>query len=122
MRTLDHMKREKQLKIASETVWVYAPLAHRMGLYNIKTELEDLSMKYMEPEAYKDIARKLAETKRERTRYINEFIRPVKDKLVASGFSISISTAVPRASIPSGIRSKRKAWHSKRCTTFSPSA
>ncbi len=82
MRTLDHMKREKQLKIASETVWVYAPLAHRMGLYNIKTELEDLSMKYMEPEAYKDIARKLAETKRERTRYINEFIRPIKEKLV----------------------------------------
>jgi guanosine-3',5'-bis(diphosphate) 3'-pyrophosphohydrolase len=90
MRTLDHMKREKQLKIASETVWVYAPLAHRMGLYNIKTELEDLSMKYMEPEAYKDIARKLAETKRERTRYINEFIRPIKEKLVNSGFQFDI--------------------------------
>jgi guanosine-3',5'-bis(diphosphate) 3'-pyrophosphohydrolase len=90
MRTLDHMKREKQLKIASETVWVYAPLAHRMGLYNIKTELEDLSMKYMEPEAYKDIARKLAETKRERTRYINEFIRPIKDKLSHAGFSFEI--------------------------------
>jgi guanosine-3',5'-bis(diphosphate) 3'-pyrophosphohydrolase len=90
MRTLDHMKREKQLKIASETVWVYAPLAHRMGLYNIKTELEDLSMKYMEPEAYKDIARKLAETKRERTRYINEFIRPIKEKLVSSGFQFDI--------------------------------
>jgi guanosine-3',5'-bis(diphosphate) 3'-pyrophosphohydrolase len=63
MRTLDYMKREKQLKIASETVWVYAPLAHRMGLYNIKTELEDLSMKYMEPEAYKDIAKKLLKLK-----------------------------------------------------------
>src|SRR5690349_23775353 len=70
MRTLDYMKRDKQLKIASETVWVYAPLAHRMGLYNVKTELEDLSMKYLEPEAYKDIARRLAETKRERSRYI----------------------------------------------------
>jgi GTP pyrophosphokinase len=90
MRTLDHMKREKQLKIASETVWVYAPLAHRMGLYNIKTELEDLSMKYMEPEAYRDIARKLAETKRERTRYINEFIRPIKDKLVAAHLQFEI--------------------------------
>src|SRR6476619_1028447 len=90
MRTLDHMKREKQLKIASETVWVYAPLAHRMGLYNIKTELEDLSMKYMEPEAYKEIARKLAETKRERTMYINEFIRPLKDKLVSGGFEFEI--------------------------------
>lgn len=90
MRTLDFMKREKQLKIASETVWVYAPLAHRMGLYSIKTELEDLSMKYMEPEAYKDIAKKLAETKRERSRYINEFIRPIKDKLVSNGFNFEI--------------------------------
>jgi len=62
MRTLDSMKREKQLKIASETVYVFAPLAHRMGLYNIKTELEDLAMKYLEPEEYKEIARKLAET------------------------------------------------------------
>lgn len=90
MRTLDHMKREKQLKIASETVWVYAPLAHRMGLYNIKTELEDLSMKYMEPEAYRDIARKLSETKRERTRYINEFIRPLKEKMTAVGLNFEI--------------------------------
>ncbi len=90
MRTLDYMKREKQLKISSETVWVYAPLAHRMGLYNIKTELEDLSMKYLEPEAYKDIARKLAETKRERSRYINEFIRPIKEKLEVSYFDFEI--------------------------------
>ncbi|TAH12084.1 MAG: bifunctional (p)ppGpp synthetase/guanosine-3',5'-bis(diphosphate) 3'-pyrophosphohydrolase [Sphingobacteriia bacterium] len=90
MRTLDHMKREKQLKIASETVWVYAPLAHRMGLYNIKTELEDLSMKYMEADAYKEIAKKLSETKRERTRYINEFIRPIKEKLIAGNFNFEI--------------------------------
>ncbi len=81
MRTLDSMKRDKQLKISSETVYVYAPLAHRMGLYNIKTEMEDLAMKYMEPEVYKGIARKLAETKKERTRYINEFIRPIREKL-----------------------------------------
>ncbi|TAE14233.1 MAG: bifunctional (p)ppGpp synthetase/guanosine-3',5'-bis(diphosphate) 3'-pyrophosphohydrolase [Bacteroidetes bacterium] len=90
MRTMDFMKPEKQLKISSETVWVYAPLAHRMGLYAIKTELEDLSMKYMEPDAYKDIAKKLAETKRERTRYINEFIRPLKEKLDVSGFNFEI--------------------------------
>jgi guanosine-3',5'-bis(diphosphate) 3'-pyrophosphohydrolase len=90
MRTLDYMKREKQLKISSETVWVYAPLAHRMGLYNIKTELEDLSMKYLEPEAYKDIARRLAETKRERSRYINEFIKPLKEKLDVAGFDFEI--------------------------------
>ena len=81
MRTLDHMKSDKQLKISSETVYVYAPLAHRMGLYNIKTEMEDLAMKYLEPDAYKEIARKLAETKKERSRYINEFIKPLKDKL-----------------------------------------
>ncbi len=90
MRTLDYMKREKQLKIASETIWVYAPLAHRMGLYNIKTEMEDLSMKYLEPEEYKDIAQKLSETKRERTRYINEFIKPLKDKLKKAGFKFEI--------------------------------
>src|SRR5204863_1877603 len=90
MRTLDYMKPEKQLKISSETIWVYAPLAHRMGLYNIKTELEDLSMKYMEPEAYKDIARKLADTKRERSRYINEFIKPLKEKLTALGYDFDI--------------------------------
>src|SRR4051794_8677344 len=90
MRTLDYMKREKQLKIASETVWVYAPLAHRMGLYNIKTELEDLSMKYLEPQEYKEIARKLAETKRERTRYINELIKAVNDKLLKGELDFEI--------------------------------
>ena len=90
MRTLDSMKREKQLKIASETIWVYAPLAHRMGLYSIKTEMEDLSMKYMEPDAYREIAQKLAETKRERGRYINEFIRPLKEKLDATGLKFDI--------------------------------
>lgn len=90
MRTLDSMKREKQLKISSETVYVYGPLAHRMGLYNIKTELEDLAMKYMEPDAYREIARKLSETKRERTRYINEFIKPIKEKLDKGQFNFEI--------------------------------
>ncbi|ANI90678.1 RelA/SpoT family protein [Arachidicoccus ginsenosidimutans] len=90
MRTLDWMKPEKQLKIASETVWVYAPLAHRMGLYAIKTEMEDLAMKYLEPQEYRDIARKLSETKRERTRFINEFIKPIKEKLQASHFNFDI--------------------------------
>jgi len=90
MRTLDSMKREKQLKIASETVYVYAPLAHRMGLYNIKTEMEDLAMKYLEPETYKEIAQKLAETKRERTKFINEFIKPLNEKLEKTGFNFEI--------------------------------
>src|SRR5690242_13717470 len=90
MRTLDSMKREKQLKIASETVYVYAPLAHRMGLYTIKTEMEDLAMKYLEPETYKEIAQKLAETKRERTKFINEFIKPLNEKLQKTGFDFEI--------------------------------
>ncbi|MEY2836135.1 MAG: hypothetical protein RLZZ557_1797 [Bacteroidota bacterium] len=90
MRTLDSMKVEKQLKIASETVYVYAPLAHRMGLYTVKTEMEDLSMKYLEPEVYRQIAKKLAETKRERSRYINEFIKPVKEKLDRTGYAFEI--------------------------------
>ncbi len=90
MRTLDSMKRENQLKISSETVYVYAPLAHRMGLYNIKTEMEDLAMKYMEPDTYKYIAQKLNDTKRERTKYINDFIRPIKEKLDKAGFDFDI--------------------------------
>src|SRR5215204_5487769 len=90
MRTLDSMKHEKQLKVSSETVYVYAPLAHRMGLYSIKTELEDLSMKYLEPDTYKEIARKLAETRRERARFINEFIKPLEDNLTTAGLSFEI--------------------------------
>ena len=90
MRTLESMKREKQLKIASETIYVYAPLAHRMGLYNIKTEMEDLAMKYMEPDSYRYLAEKLADTKRERTRYINDFIRPLKEKLTQGKFDFEI--------------------------------
>ena len=90
MRTMDSMKREKQLKISSETVYVYAPLAHRMGLYAIKTEMEDLSMKYLEPDTYRYIAQKLNDTKRERTRYINDFIRPIKEKMEKADFKFEI--------------------------------
>ncbi len=90
MRTMDSMKREKQIKISSETVYVYAPLAHRMGLYNIKTEMEDLSMKYLESDIYKDIAKKLNETKKERAKFINDFIKPIKDKLTKQGFDFEI--------------------------------
>lgn len=90
MRTLDSLKREKQLKIASETMFLYAPLAHRMGLYAIKTELEDLSLKHTEQELYKDIARKLQEKKRERTKFIADFIRPLKEELEKRGFDFEI--------------------------------
>jgi GTP diphosphokinase / guanosine-3',5'-bis(diphosphate) 3'-diphosphatase len=77
MRTMDFMPREKQLKICSETIYLYAPLAHRLGLYAIKSELEDLSMKYMEPETYKFIANRLNEKKTEREFFVKEFIGPI---------------------------------------------
>lgn len=90
MRTMDSMPRHKQLKIASETMYLYAPLAHRLGLYAVKSELEDLSMKYTERDMYKDIAHKLQQTKRDRTRYINEFIKPINDELIRQGFTARI--------------------------------
>lgn len=90
MRTLDSLKREKQLKIASETMYLYAPLAHRMGLYAIKTEMEDLSLKHTDPDLYKDIARRLSETKRERTRFIHDFIKPLKEELEKREFNFDI--------------------------------
>lgn len=81
MRTMDFMPRDKQLKISSETVYLYAPLAHRLGLYMLKSELEDLSMKYMEPVTYKYIAHQLNEKKAERENFIKDFITPVKEIL-----------------------------------------
>jgi guanosine-3',5'-bis(diphosphate) 3'-pyrophosphohydrolase len=81
MRTLDHMAREKQLKIASETLFLYAPLAHRLGLYYIKTELEDLSLKFKEPETYDDIINRLQKTQAVRTRFINAFTLPIRRAL-----------------------------------------
>jgi len=81
MRTLGSMPRDKQLKIASETSFIYAPLAHRLGLYEVKTELEDLSLKYTRPDVYLNIVRKLNETKKNRNNYIEDFIRPIKEEL-----------------------------------------
>lgn len=90
MRTLDSMSEDKQLKIASETVFIYAPLAHRMGLYNIKSELEDLSLKYTKPEEYYSIERKLEETKEEREKYIADFTKIIKEKLDEEGLNFEI--------------------------------
>ncbi|MEP1035110.1 bifunctional (p)ppGpp synthetase/guanosine-3',5'-bis(diphosphate) 3'-pyrophosphohydrolase [Ekhidna sp.] len=81
MRTLESMPRNKQLKIANETIYLYAPLAHRLGLYSFKSELEDLYLKYSEPEVYNDISGKINETKDSRNKFIRNFIRPIKDKL-----------------------------------------
>lgn len=86
MRTLGSMPRHKQLKIAAETSFIYAPLAHRLGLYNFKTEFQDLCMKITEPEKYQEIAKKLQETKQERTRYINEFLKPINEALHEIGY------------------------------------
>lgn len=90
MRTLESLKREKQLKIASETLYLYAPLAHRMGLYAIKTELEDLALKYTEPDLYKDIAQRLQDKKKERAKFIHDFIKPLKEELEKRGFHFDI--------------------------------
>lgn len=90
MRTMESMPSHKQMKIASETLFIYAPLAHRLGLYAIKSELEDLSLKYTQPDVYRDIAQKLAETKKERTKFINEFIRPVQEMLDERDFQYEI--------------------------------
>lgn len=88
MRTLGSMSHSSQLKISSETLFLYAPLAHRLGLYAIKTELEDLAIKYTESEKYEEIARKLAATKTQRNRYIREFIEPLREKLEAAGLDV----------------------------------
>ena len=81
MRTLQYLSSKKQTKIASETLYLYAPLAHRLGLYSIKTELEDLSLKFTNNIEYTTISKKLNETKDNREKYIKRFIRPIKEKL-----------------------------------------
>ena len=81
MQTIQSMSEEKQLKIASETLYIYAPLAHKIGLYNIKTELEDLSLKYTEPNVYNDIIDKLKDSKEEQDLYIKEFSKILKKAL-----------------------------------------
>jgi len=81
MQTMDSMPAHKQVKIASETLYIYAPMAHRIGLYNIKTELEDLGLKYTEPEVYNDILSKIKESKEEQDQYIETFSKVIKDSL-----------------------------------------
>jgi guanosine-3',5'-bis(diphosphate) 3'-pyrophosphohydrolase len=92
MRTLESMRGDKQQKIASETLYLYAPLAHRLGLYNMKSELEDLCLKYKEPEVYHEIETSLAKSKAVRTRFINQFIVPIKRRLDASAFNFEIKS------------------------------
>ena len=90
MRILDTYSEEKRQSIAREASFLYAPLAHRMGLYAVKTELEDLSLKHTNREIYREIAHKLNETKRSRDKFISDFITPLKEKLGELGFEFSI--------------------------------
>lgn len=90
MRTLESMSREKQLKIASETLFLYAPLAHRLGLYSIKSELEDLSLRAKEPEVYHDIEHRLKKGESVRKRFISRFILPIRQALERENFEFEI--------------------------------
>ena len=90
MQTLESMNPEKQVKIASETLFIYAPLAHRLGLFNIKTQLEDLGLKYTENEVYRDIENKISESKEQRDAYIEKFTEILKSSLDSEGFKYSI--------------------------------
>lgn len=94
MRTLESMPENKQLKIASETQQLYVPLAHRLGLYKIKSELEDLATKYINPKAYNDIASRLKDTEEQRNEFITEFAKPIKQKLTERGFKFTLSGRV----------------------------
>jgi len=90
MRTLEFMSPDKQLKVASETLYMYAPLAHRLGLYAIKSELEDLSLKYTEAEEYELISSRLRKTKDVRARFIRSFCAPIKRELKEAGIKYDI--------------------------------
>jgi GTP diphosphokinase / guanosine-3',5'-bis(diphosphate) 3'-diphosphatase len=90
MRTLDSMPRHKQLKIASETMYLYAPLAHRLGLYAIKSELEDLYLKFTDSDTYQFIITKINETRISRNKFIKGFIAPIEEELELQGFKFTI--------------------------------
>lgn len=90
MQTMESMAPYKQAKIASETLYIYAPLAHRLGLFNIKTQLEDLGLKYTEPEVYFEILSKMKETKQEQEAYIESITNVLKDSLQTEGIECSM--------------------------------
>ena len=90
MQTMDAMPSHKQVKIASETLYIYAPLAHRLGLYNIKTELEDLGLKYTEPEVFNAIITKIKESKEEQQKYLETFAETLKKGLDNENFTYDI--------------------------------
>jgi GTP diphosphokinase / guanosine-3',5'-bis(diphosphate) 3'-diphosphatase len=91
MRTLEYLTPEKQVRMSKETMELYAPLAHRLGLSRVKIEFEDLAFKYLDGIFYKEIAKKVTEKKREREKYVNKFIQPVQKALNSAGFKYEIS-------------------------------
>ena len=91
MRTLGYMPKDKQIKITGETIYLFAPLAYRLGLFPIKSELEDLCMKYRFPEEYEEISRKLQDTESERQEYIDKFCAPIKQVLDKNNIKYEIS-------------------------------
>jgi len=91
MRTLDSMPEHKKMKVAGETIFLYAPLAHRLGLYAIKSELEDLSFKFRQPQIYEEIASKLKHSEKKYLSLINKFSFPIIDRLTREGFQFDIS-------------------------------
>ena len=97
MRTLGFMRPDKQLKICGETLYVYAPLAHRLGLHKIKTELQDLAFRHEHPQIYADIMARISATEEERDKTVEEFIAPIRGKLDAAGFKYEIRTRVKSA-------------------------
>jgi GTP pyrophosphokinase len=107
MQTMDVMPRHKQIKIASETLYIYAPLAHRVGMYNIKTELEDLGLKYTEPEVYDEIQQRIQENFDSQEEFIDRFIKLTKKHLRREGLSCKIEGR------PKSIFSTRKKMVSK---------
>ncbi|MDO9137137.1 MAG: RelA/SpoT family protein [Lutibacter sp.] len=90
MQTMDSMPADKQVKIASETLYIYAPLAHRLGLYNVKTELENLGLKYTEPEVYNEIRDRVTQSKEEQDKYIETFSNIIRESLDKEGFEYFI--------------------------------
>lgn len=92
MRTLDSMPRNKQLRVSSETIYLYAPLAHRLGLNAIKTELEDLYLRFTDRAVYNDIAGKIDETRASRNKFIKQFVQPIKDELDKLGVDYEIKS------------------------------
>ena len=106
-RTIEHMPEHKRDKILSETMFVFIPLAHRLGLYSIKSELENIWLRYKEPEAYADITAKINKNIQEREKERNEFVQPISDALEAAGFRFEIKRRV---------KTPYSAWHKMQVT------